>query len=227
MTGAAAVDALPILRATGIVPVLSIKDGDGTVSAVRALADAGCLIAEVTLRSAGALESLRAAAEAHPEMAVGAGSVRDASSARAAIGAGAAFVVSPGLSEDVVETCLSVGVPVIPGVATATEVMRAIELGLKLLKLFPAEVLGGVPLINALSGPFPAVDFLPTGGINASLLPAYLRHPRVAAVGGSWMMPASTIAKGDFAAVSALTREALEVVKTCGAARQALQDVSS
>ena len=147
-----------------------------------------------------------------PSIAVGAGTVLSAAQAREAVAAGASFVVSPGLSESVVEACRELGVPVLPGVATATDIMRAIGMGLGVLKFFPAEAMGGLPVLRALAAPFGAVRFVPTGGIDASLAGSYLSHPQVAAVGGSWLVPPAAVRAEDFAAIETLARSALAAV---------------
>ncbi len=213
MSGGPANEPLAVIRATRIVPVLASPSVESTVQTVGALASAQCNVAKVTLRSASAIDGLRAAASAFPDVAIGAGSVRDAASAEAAIEAGAAFLVSPGLSADVVRVASACRIAIIPGVATATEVMRALDLGLDLLKLFPAQTLGGVSLVSALAAPFPMVSFLPTGGIGQSHLASYLAHPRVAAVGGSWMAPQRAVDDGDFDEITRLTAAALDAAR--------------
>jgi 2-dehydro-3-deoxyphosphogluconate aldolase/(4S)-4-hydroxy-2-oxoglutarate aldolase len=149
-------------------------------------------VAEITLRADGALEALAAAAT--EELLVGAGTVVNAAQVDAVVDAGAAFVVSPGLSADVVERCRERGVDVLPGVATASEVMRAIAWELRVLKLFPAEVLGGLAAVRALAAPFRDVAFLPTGGVRPAQVRGYHAEPAVCAVGGSWMAPPEAIA---------------------------------
>ena len=144
-------------------------------------------------------------------MLVGAGTVVRPEQVDAAVEAGARFVVTPGFSARVVGRCRELGVPVIPGVATATDVIAALDHGLKLLKFFPAEAAGGIAALKALAGPFPGVRWIPTGGISATNAASYLALPSVAAVGGSWMVAPDLIAQRDFGAVTRLAREAVSL----------------
>ncbi len=191
-----------------VLPVVVL----GSAAAAERLGDAlvagGLPVAEVTFRTPAALPALRALA-ARSDMIVGAGTVITPAQVDAAVDAGARFVVSPGLSAGVVRRCLDLGVPAIPGIATATELMAALDLGVDLVKFFPAEVSGGVAAIRALAAPFPGVRFVPTGGIGPGQLAAYLAEPAVAAVGGSWMVAPSLLEAGDHAAVTRLCREAI------------------
>jgi len=192
----------------GIVPVVVLQELDTAVPVAAALAEGGLPVAEVTFRTAVAADAIaRIAAET--DVLVGAGTVVRPEQVDEAVAAGAQFIVTPGLSARVIERCRELDVLVIPGVATATEVIAALDLGLDLLKLFPAEAAGGVALLRALRGPFPDVRFVPTGGISAANAASYLALPSVAAVGGSWMVAPELIAARDFAAVTRLTREAL------------------
>ena len=192
----------------GIVPVVVLQELDTAVPVAAALAEGGLPVAEVTFRTAVAADAIaRIAAET--DVLVGAGTVVRPEQVDEAVAAGARFIVTPGLSARVIERCRELDVLVIPGVATATEVIAALDLGLDLLKLFPAEAAGGVALLRALRGPFPDVRFVPTGGISAANAASYLALPSVAAVGGSWMVAPELIAARDFAAVTRLTREAL------------------
>jgi 2-dehydro-3-deoxyphosphogluconate aldolase / (4S)-4-hydroxy-2-oxoglutarate aldolase len=194
----------------GIVPVVVLEELDTAVPVAAALAEGGLPVAEVTFRTAVAADAIaRIAAET--DVLVGAGTVVRPEQVDEAVAAGAQFIVTPGLSARVIERCRELDVLVIPGVATATEVIAALDLGLDLLKLFPAEQAGGVPLLKALHGPFPHVRFVPTGGIAAANAAAYLALPSVAAVGGSWMVAPELVAAGDFATITRLTREAIEL----------------
>jgi 2-dehydro-3-deoxyphosphogluconate aldolase/(4S)-4-hydroxy-2-oxoglutarate aldolase len=197
---------LSAVVARRVLPVIALSDAADASPLANALVAGGLPVAEVTFRTPAALEALRVMSE---RLLVGAGTVVHADQVDEAVAAGARFVVSPGLSEAVVRRCRSMGIPVIPGVATATEVMAALDLGIDLVKFFPAEASGGVATISALAAPFPGVRFVPTGGIGPEQLPAYLAHPAVAAVGGSWMVAPSLIARRDFAEVTRLTRAAL------------------
>jgi len=191
-----------------VVPVLVLEDLDTAVPVAAALAAGGLPVAEVTFRTAVAAEALaRIAAET--DLVVGAGTVVRPEQVDAAVAAGAQFIVTPGLSAPVVERCRALDVLVIPGVATATEVIAALDHGVDLLKLFPAEAVGGIALLKALRGPFPDVRFVPTGGIGPANAASYLAIPSVAAVGGSWMVAPELIAAHDFGAVTRLAREAV------------------
>jgi 2-dehydro-3-deoxyphosphogluconate aldolase/(4S)-4-hydroxy-2-oxoglutarate aldolase len=199
------------LLAGRLIPVVVLTDASAAVPVGRALVEAGLPVAEVTFRTAAAADAIRALT-AETELLVGAGTVVRVEQVDVAVAAGARFVVTPGLSRGVVERCRERGVPVIPGVATATEVMAALDLGLDLLKLFPAEAVGGVATLRALAGPFPTVRFVPTGGVTTANARDYLTAPTVAAVGGSWMVAPDLIAHRDFAEITRLTAEAVALV---------------
>jgi 2-dehydro-3-deoxyphosphogluconate aldolase/(4S)-4-hydroxy-2-oxoglutarate aldolase len=180
-----------------IVPVVVLDNPDQAQSLAEALAAGDLPIAEVTLRSPGALDVLVAMSESEKVL-VGAGTVRTAAQAQRCLESGAQFLVSPGLSEGVLRVGEEAGVPVLPGVATPTEIMRAVDLGVSTVKLFPASIIGGPPAVRALSGPFPDVRFVPTGGVDESSAAAYLSLPSVAAIGGSWIVTQALLATGDF-----------------------------
>jgi 2-dehydro-3-deoxyphosphogluconate aldolase/(4S)-4-hydroxy-2-oxoglutarate aldolase len=177
-----------------------------------ALAAGGLSIAEVTFRTPAAEDVLRRFAR-HDFMLVGAGTVVRADQVDRAVDAGAQFVVSPGVSTTVIGRCQELGVPVFPGIATATELMAALDLGVQVVKFFPAGVLGGLAAIAALAAPFPGVQFIPTGGIGASDLASYLAHPAVLAVGGSWMVAPALLKDGSLDEVTRLTAAAVEVAR--------------
>ncbi len=206
MTGT---DLASVLAGARVMPVLTVR----CVSTAGPLADAlvtgGARCAEVTFRTPDA-ESVLKEMAAHGGLAVGAGTVLTAEQAERAVAAGARFVVSPGFDEEVVVKCRELGVPVVPGIATATELMSALKAGLDTVKLFPAELLGGVRTLRALAAPFPRTRFVPTGGIGASGLAAYLAHPAVLAVGGSWMATTDHLRRGDYEEIRRLTAEAVE-----------------
>jgi 2-dehydro-3-deoxyphosphogluconate aldolase/(4S)-4-hydroxy-2-oxoglutarate aldolase len=147
---------------------------------------------------------------------VGAGPVLNIDQANAAMDAGAEFIVSPGFSEKVVEFCLDHSIPVTPGVCTPTDIQKALEFGLTLVKFFPAQAMGGLQTLKAMSGPFTMMTFIPTGGINFQNLGDYLSHPRVPAVGGSWMVKSSLIAEDRFEEITRLTREAMALAEIVG-----------
>jgi 2-dehydro-3-deoxyphosphogluconate aldolase / (4S)-4-hydroxy-2-oxoglutarate aldolase len=193
-----------------IVPVVVLEDLESARPLADALEQGGLPVAEVTFRTDVAADAVRLLA-GERRLLVGAGTVVRPEQVDLAVGAGARFIVTPGLSPRVVERCRELDVLVIPGVATATEVVAALDHGLDLLKLFPAQVAGGVALLRALQGPFPGVRWIPTGGVNQANAAAYLALPSVAAVGGSWMVAPELIAAGDFASVTRLAREAVRL----------------
>ena len=195
-------DVLERIAAVRVVPVVTVVQPMSAVPLVTALAAGGLDVVEVALRTPDALDALRLAAEVDGVL-VGAGTVMSAGEAVAAVEAGARFVVSPGLHAEVVHACRDMGVLAVPGVGTATEYMAARRLGLDVLKVFPAEPLGGPSFVSALASLDPAVRFLPTGGIGRDRAAAYLALPQVVAVGGSWMATGDDVAAGDWAAVEA------------------------
>lgn len=196
------------LGEVGIVPVVVLDRAEDAAPLRDALLAGGLPIAEVTLRTEAGIASIAAMAT-DPEMLVGAGTVLSAEQVDRAVDAGARFVVSPGFSRSVVERCQERGVPVFPGTVTATEVQAAHEAGLRTVKFFPAEQSGGLAALAALAAPFSMMRFMPTGGISATTAGAYLAHPAVCAVGGSWMVARGLIAEGNFAEVTRLAGEAV------------------
>ncbi|MEU3343230.1 bifunctional 4-hydroxy-2-oxoglutarate aldolase/2-dehydro-3-deoxy-phosphogluconate aldolase [Streptomyces sp. NPDC006668] len=202
-------DITAVLAEARIMPVLTVPDPTTAVPLARALSAGGARCAEVIFRTPDAEQVVKAMA-GEGGLFVGAGTVLTAEQAERAMAAGACFVVSPGLDHDVIAKCRELGMPVIPGVATATEVMSALKAGLDTVKLFPAEPLGGRATLRALAAPFPGVRFMPTGGINAAGLAGYLAEPAVLAVGGSWMATPALLAGGDYAEIQRLTAEAME-----------------
>ena len=195
----------------GLLPVIVVNDLAQARPLAQALVDSGLHTAEVPFRTPQALEALAVFAD-HPELLVGAGTVRTAEQVRRAQDAGARFVVSPGFSEPVVEACGARGIPVFPGASSATDIHRATEAGLDVLKFFPAETSGGAAAIAALSAPFPDVRFIPTGGVGPQNLADYFRLSAVCCVGGSWMVPRDVMRAGDWGGVTALCRQAVEQV---------------
>lgn len=197
-----------------IIPVAVIERAEDAVPLANALLAGGLDVIEVTFRTTAAADSIRAIAQAHPGLLVGAGTLLEPAQVRQARDAGAKFGVAPGLNESVVRESLKLGMPFIPGVATASEIERAMTLGCKLLKLFPADVLGGVKLLKAFTGPYgqTGVKFIPLGGINAGNLTDYLALPVVAAIGGSWLCAKKLIAEKNWGAITRLTRETLAMV---------------
>jgi len=196
----------------GVVPVVAIEEASDAKPLAQALMNGGLPCAEITFRTEAAAEAIREIAKTYPAMLVGAGTVLTVDQAKAAIDAGTRFIVSPGLDKKVVKYCLKHDVPVTPGIVTPTELQRALKLGLKVVKFFPAEAAGGVPTLKALSGPFKQARFIPTGGISPANLPDYLHLPQVLACGGSWLVKKNLIAAGEFGTIEQLAREALALV---------------
>lgn len=190
-----------------VIPVLVVEDATRAADLARALVAGGLPVLEVTLRTPAALDAIRAMA-AVPGAEVGAGTVLNADDAKRAKDAGATFAVAPGLTENLARACEDLGLPLLPGAVTASEVMRAIDLGYRMLKFFPAETSGGAPALAALSGPLPQVSFCPTGGVTPENAPRYLGLKNVLCVGGSWVAPPKDQAAGDWAGIEAKARAA-------------------
>jgi len=204
------------LQAVPVVPVIVLQRSSDAVPVAEALIEGGIPIFEITLRTEAGLPSIEEVAKRFPEALTGAGTVLDKVQARQAIDAGSRFIVSPGWDDGVVETAQAAGIPVVPGVATASEVQRAYNHGLRLLKLFPAGIAGGIPMLKALSSVYSEVSFVPTGGVSAGNLADFLALPNVKAVGGSWLTPAKAIADGQF---EEITRLSIEARKTAAEVR--------
>ena len=201
------------LSAPGVVPVVVIDDAKDAVPTAKALLAGGVDVMEITFRTEAAADSIKAVSESCPDMLVGAGTVVTLDQCRQALECGAKFIVSPGFDPEVVSWCVERNVPITPGCVTPTEIMAAMKLGLTVVKFFPAGVYGGLRAMKALAAPFGGIKFIPTGGVDAKNLKEYLEAPFVHAVGGSWLCPKKEIAAGNFAAVTALCREASEIVK--------------
>jgi 2-dehydro-3-deoxyphosphogluconate aldolase / (4S)-4-hydroxy-2-oxoglutarate aldolase len=197
------------LRRWRIIPVIVIEEPKNAVPLAAALLAGGLPIAEITLRTPAALEALRRITNEQPEMFAGVGTVLNVRQAEQARSAGAHFIISPGLNRGVVDYCLEHDVPVYPGVATASEIEAALEMGLNLLKLWPIETLGGVPYLQLLAGPFGGVEFNPSGGLTALNFESYLGLKNVVACGGSWMAPADWIAAKQFDKITAAVRDSV------------------
>jgi 2-dehydro-3-deoxyphosphogluconate aldolase/(4S)-4-hydroxy-2-oxoglutarate aldolase len=193
-----------------IVPVVVLEELETARPLAEALEEGGLPVAEVTFRTNVATDAVRLLAH-ETTILVGAGTVVRPEQVDLAVEAGARFIVMPGLSARVVERCKKLDVLAIPGVSTATEVIAALDSGLSLLKLFPAQIVGGVAFLRSLQGPFPGVRWIPTGGVNATNAASYLALPSVAAVGGSWMVAPDLIAARDFLTVTRLAREAVRL----------------
>lgn len=206
---------LPILEQLseiGIIPVVKIDRVRDALPLAEALTRGGLPCAEITFRTEAASQAIAAISRACPAMLVGAGTVLTPEQADAAMNAGARFLVSPGLNPRVVTHCLNKGYPFIPGTCTPSDLERAIELGLDVVKFFPAEPAGGMPMIRALAAPYNRLKFMPTGGIGPQNLASYLDDPRILACGGSWMVPPDRIAAGDFEEIERRTRDAVSAM---------------
>ena len=206
-------DLLEELGCLGVVPVVKIERSEDAVALGDALLAGGLPCAEITFRTAAAEDAIRQMASSLPEIMVGAGTVLSVEQADKAVHAGARFIVCPGFNQKVVEWCLQNEIPVTPGVATPTEIDMALDKGLRILKFFPAEALGGIRTLKAIAAPYGGVKFIPTGGINRGNLADYLAHPSVHCCGGSWLVKASLISGGEFDEITQLTRDAMSVVR--------------
>ena len=203
-------DVLQKIEQYKIVPVVTIQKIEDTADMLEGLLEGGLPVAEICFRTDCAEEAIKLAVKEYPDMLVGAGTVINKEQCERAIGAGAKFIVSPGLSEEVAKVCREKNVPYLPGVVTPTEIMQALSLNLTYLKFFPAGSFGGLNTIKALSAAFPQVRFMPTGGVNLANMNEYLSFPKIFACGGSWMMQGSReeIAEKTRAAVHAAKGEA-------------------
>ena len=204
---------LQLMKKSGVIPVVVLDDTAKALTTANALLAGGVSVMEITFRTAAAADSIKAVSENCPEMLVGAGTVVTLDQCKQALECGAKFIVSPGFDPEVVSWCAERNVPVTPGCVTPTEIMAAMKLGLNVVKFFPAGVYGGLKAMKSLSAPFGGVKFIPTGGVDAKNLKEYLEAPFVHAVGGSWLCPKKEIAAGNFDAVTALCREASEIVR--------------
>lgn len=208
VTADAPADPLALADHGPVIPVIVLQRVEHAVPLANALVAGGVRVLEVTLRTPAALACIEAIAREVPQAVVGAGTIRTPAEARAARRAGGVFGVSPGYTPEVAQACRDVGLPLLPGVATASEVMAASADGFRFLKFFPATAAGGVPMVKALAGPFPDVVFCPTGGITPQTAPEFLALPNVRVCGGSWLTPADAIDAGDWARITALARAA-------------------
>ncbi len=199
---------LDVMRDAPVIPVIVLEDVAHAVPLARALVAGGIRMLEVTLRTPAALACIEAIARDVPDAVAGAGTVRSVADARAARDAGARFAVSPGYTSKVGQACRELGLPLLPGVATGSEIMAASEDGYTELKFFPAMQAGGPAMLKAWSGPFTDVCFCPTGGVSPANAKDFLSLPNVVCVGGSWLTPADAVATGDWARITRLAREA-------------------
>ena len=203
-------DILEKLSLAGLVPVIAINDAEDAVPLCKALADGGLPVAEITFRTAAAEEAIRRVHEALPEVILCAGTVLTTEQADRAVKAGAAAIVSTGLNPEVVRWCIDHNVPVCPGTANPSDIEVALSLGLKAVKFFPAEPLGGLKLIKAMAAPYGSVHFMPTGGINEQNMLDYLNFDKILCCGGSWMVPSDAVKAKDWQKITDLTRSAVD-----------------
>ena len=196
----------------GIVPVVVLDDAKDAKPLAEALVKGGLPCAEVTFRTAAAEESIRIMASEFPEMLVGAGTVLTTEQVDRAVNAGAKFIVSPGLNPKIVKYCVDKGIPVTPGTANPSDVEQAIELGLDVVKFFPAEAAGGLNMIKSMAAPYTQMKFMPTGGISAKNICEYLAFDKIIACGGSWMVKKDLVAAGKYDEIQALTEEAVRTM---------------
>jgi 2-dehydro-3-deoxyphosphogluconate aldolase / (4S)-4-hydroxy-2-oxoglutarate aldolase len=200
--------ALQVMQDAPVIPVIVLSDVAHAVPLARALVAGGIRMLEVTLRTPQALACIAAIAKEVPEAVIGAGTVRSVSDAQSAANAGALFAVSPGYTRSVGKACRELGLPLLPGIATGSEIMTAQEDGYTELKFFPAMQAGGSALLKAWSGPFFDINFCPTGGLTSANAPEFLSLPNVQCVGGSWLTPADAMAEGDWARITSLAKQA-------------------
>lgn len=197
-----------IVAATSVMPVMVIDRIDDAVPLAQALVEGGIRVLEITLRTEAGLEAVKRIRQEVPGAIVGVGTISSPQLLEASIEAGAAFGVSPGTPPTLLKAIVASGLPFFPGVATMTEVMQVMEAGLTVMKFFPAVAAGGVKMLESFAGPFPQVEFCPTGGINAANAPEFFKLKNVVCVGGSWLTPKNLIANGDWAGITRLAQEA-------------------
>ena len=202
------------LQSKRVVPLVQSDDPKTALKISEALLEGGLDVLEVVLRTDAALDCLEAIAKEFPNAHVGAGTVLSADQSKEVIRRGATFIVSPGLDEASVKVANDAGLPILPGISTATELQQAWNMGLRTVKLFPASLVGGPKMAKALSSVFRDVKFMPTGGVSPANLHEYLAVPAVLACGGSWLTPADAIAKGDFGAITKLAKDAIAIANS-------------
>ena len=199
-----------VMTTSPVMPVMVINQLDQAVPLAKALVDGGLKVLEITLRTPVALDAIRKIKAEVPGAIVGAGTIINTETLQQAIDAGAEFIVSPGVTDSLIDAAIASGVPILPGVITPSEVMKLLEKGITAMKFFPAEAAGGIPMLKSIGAPLPQVTFCPTGGVNPKNAPEYLALSNVACVGGSWMAPADLVDAGDWAEI---TRRAAEAAK--------------
>lgn len=206
-------DVLEAIEKIGIVPVVVLDDAKDAKPLAKALCEGGLPCAEVTFRTPAAEESIRIISKEYPEMLVGAGTVLTTEQIDRAVAAGAKFIVSPGFNPKIVRYCLERDIPVTPGTQTPSEMEQAMEMGLDVVKFFPAEPAGGLSMIKAVAAPYTTLKFMPTGGINQSNVEDYLKYDRILACGGSWMVKGDLVREGKFDEIQQMTADAAALVK--------------
>lgn len=207
-------DILNQLEKCMIVPVVVLENAKDAKPLGEALCNGGLPCAEVTFRTEAAEESIRIMSESFPDMLVGAGTVLTTEQVDRAVNAGAKFIVSPGFDEEIVDYCLEKGITVLPGCATPSEVTKAVKRGLEVVKFFPAEQAGGLPMIKAMAAPYTMVKFMPTGGINPENVKDYLAFNKIFACGGSWMVKNTLVENQEFDKICELSKEAVTIAKS-------------
>ena len=206
-------DLLQKVSDLGVVPVVVLNDAKDAAPLAKALIEGGLPCAEVTFRTEAAEECIRIMSEKFPEMFVGAGTVLTTEQVDRAVAAGAKFIVSPGLNPRIVKYCVEKGIVITPGCANASDMEQALENGLEVVKFFPAEPAGGLNMIKALAAPYVGLKFMPTGGISPKNVRDYLAYNRIIACGGSWMVKNELVKAGDFAAITEMAKECVQIVK--------------
>jgi len=205
-------DTLQTINDMGIVPVVKIDNAKDAVPLAKALVEGGLPVAEITFRTAAAEDAIKAIAAECPDILLGAGTVINVEQAERALSAGAKFIVTPGFSPAVVKYCVERKVPITPGIATPTEIQMALDHGVDVVKFFPADAFGGIKTLKAMSAPYAAVKFIPTGGISAANLAEYIMFPKVFACGGTWMVKNDLIKAGQFNEITKLTSKAINIM---------------
>ena len=205
-------DTLQTINDMGIVPVVKIDNAKDAVPLAKALVEGGLPVAEITFRTAAAEDAIKAIAAECPDILLGAGTVINIEQAERALSAGAKFIVTPGFSPAVVKYCVERKVPITPGIATPTEIQMALDHGVDVVKFFPADAFGGIKTLKAMSAPYSAVKFIPTGGISAANLVEYIMFPKVFACGGTWMVKNDLIKAGQFDEITKLTSKAINIM---------------
>ncbi|ETJ91285.1 bifunctional 4-hydroxy-2-oxoglutarate aldolase/2-dehydro-3-deoxy-phosphogluconate aldolase [Vibrio parahaemolyticus] len=200
------------LKALKVIPVIAIDKAEDIIPLGKVLAENGLPAAEITFRSAAAVEAIRLLRENQPDMLIGAGTVLNREQAIAAKEAGATFIVSPGFNPNTVKACQEIGIDIVPGLNNPSTVEAALEMGLTTLKFFPAEASGGINMVKSLLAPYTDIELMPTGGINPANIKDYLAVPRVLACGGTWMVDKKLIEAGNWEKLARLTREAVALV---------------